>query len=41
VTTKEELDQIRAQAVREMMAEDFCGTAFFLTTWGEKPSAES
>jgi ubiquinone/menaquinone biosynthesis C-methylase UbiE len=39
MTTKEELDQIRAQAVKEMMAEDFCGTAFFLTTWGEKPSA--
>lgn len=37
VTTREELDQVYPQMLREMQAESFCAIQFFLTAWGKKP----
>ncbi len=35
-TDKEQLQLLYQQAQLEMMAEDFCGICFYMTTWGEK-----
>jgi ubiquinone/menaquinone biosynthesis C-methylase UbiE len=37
VTTAEEYQQLRTQAISDMVSESYCGIAFFLTTWGETP----
>ena len=37
VATQEEWPEIRAQALKGFMSEDFCCVLFYLTCWGEKP----
>jgi hypothetical protein len=35
--TKEDFDSTYQQMLAEMLADNFCGLSFALTTWGQKP----
>ncbi len=37
VTTPQEWDALYERALTEMLADDFCGLWYFLSTWGQKP----
>lgn len=37
ITTSQEWNQLIAQAEFDMLASDFCGLQYYLSTWGVKP----
>jgi ubiquinone/menaquinone biosynthesis C-methylase UbiE len=38
VATQEEMDRVYEQMLAEMLSDDFCGTWFYLSVWGQKPA---
>ena len=38
VATQEEMDLVYEQMLVEMLSEDFCGTWFYLSVWGQQPA---
>lgn len=38
VASQEEMDRVYEQMLAEMLSDDFCGTWFYLSAWGQKPA---